>query len=197
MTRTQIIIGISLAAFVAVVIFNGRFISQVPETIQPQPVSAVEKDAVRDQRAANGCPELNDTYDSWHSNKSLCPAGKIDEHLTINNIYREVTFCGHTFKTPQVVIDGVDVIQRLAELANTEKRSPGQAEGQDMPPTCFNIVFNNPEQGPDAVLNVLSAGGEFPSYQVQISATSYDIDLSDGTVYDFSFLGRFPLGSLK
>lgn len=44
-------------------------------------------------------------------------SGKIDEHLTINNELRDVNFCGKTYKVKQVLIDGVDVVQRVAELA--------------------------------------------------------------------------------
>jgi len=45
---------------------------------------------------------------------------KIDEHLTINNELRDVNFCGKTYKVKQVLIDGADVVQRVAELANKD-----------------------------------------------------------------------------
>jgi hypothetical protein len=45
-------------------------------------------------------------------------SGKIDEHLTINNERRDVNFCGKTYAAPQVIFDGVDVVQRIAALAN-------------------------------------------------------------------------------
>lgn len=45
-------------------------------------------------------------------------SGKIDEHLTINNELRDVNFCGKMYKVKQVMIDGVDVVQRIAEIAN-------------------------------------------------------------------------------
>ena len=44
-------------------------------------------------------------------------SGKIDEYLTINNELRDVNFCGKTYKVKQVMIDGVDVMQRVAEIA--------------------------------------------------------------------------------
>lgn len=43
--------------------------------------------------------------------------GKIDEHLTINNTLRDVNFCGNTYKVKQVLVDEVDVVQRIAEIA--------------------------------------------------------------------------------
>ena len=42
---------------------------------------------------------------------------KIDEHFTVNSELRDVNFCGKTYKVKQVLIDGVDVVQRVAELA--------------------------------------------------------------------------------
>lgn len=46
--------------------------------------------------------------------------GKIDEHLTINTTLRDVNFCGKIYKAKQVIIDGVDVVQRIAELATKD-----------------------------------------------------------------------------
>ena len=43
--------------------------------------------------------------------------GKIDEHLTIDPMLRAVNFCGNTYKVKQVMIDGVDVVQRIADIA--------------------------------------------------------------------------------
>ncbi len=43
---------------------------------------------------------------------------KIDEHLTINKELRDVNFCGKVYKMGQVIIDGVDVGQKAAEIIN-------------------------------------------------------------------------------
>ena len=48
-------------------------------------------------------------------------SGKIDEHLTINNTLRDVNFCGKTYQVKQVMIDGVDVVQRIAELVTKDQ----------------------------------------------------------------------------
>jgi hypothetical protein len=42
--------------------------------------------------------------------------GKIDEHLTIDNTFRDVNFCGTTYKVKKIIIDGVDAVQRIADL---------------------------------------------------------------------------------
>ena len=49
---------------------------------------------------------------------------KIDEHLTIDNTLREVNFCGTTYRVKQVIIDGVDVVQRIAKIVAND--IPGQ-----------------------------------------------------------------------
>lgn len=48
---------------------------------------------------------------------STLRARKIDEHLTVDTKLRDVNFCGTTYQSETVIIDGVDVIQRLAELS--------------------------------------------------------------------------------
>lgn len=54
------------------------------------------------------------------------PSGKIDEHLTINNELRDVNFCGKTYKVKQVMIDGVDVVQRVAEIVTKSQLDYGK-----------------------------------------------------------------------
>jgi len=53
-------------------------------------------------------------------------SGKIDEHLTINNTLRDVNFCGNIYRVKQVIIDGVDVVQRIAELATNAQFKQGK-----------------------------------------------------------------------
>jgi hypothetical protein len=50
------------------------------------------------------------------SSATTTQSGKIDEHLTIDNTFRDVNFCGTTYRVKQVFIDGVDVVQRIAKL---------------------------------------------------------------------------------
>jgi hypothetical protein len=51
--------------------------------------------------------------------------GQIDEHLFIDNTLKDVNFCGKTYRVKQVIIDGVDVVQRVAELATVGKVTEG------------------------------------------------------------------------
>ncbi|MFA5997612.1 MAG: DKNYY domain-containing protein [Candidatus Paceibacterota bacterium] len=50
-------------------------------------------------------------------NISVLQSGKVDEHLTIDNNLRNVNFCGKDYQVQTVLIDGVDIIQRIAELS--------------------------------------------------------------------------------
>lgn len=40
-----------------------------------------------------------------------------DSHITVDETPRDVNFCGHVYKVKQIKIDGVDVVQRVAEIA--------------------------------------------------------------------------------
>jgi hypothetical protein len=69
------------------------------------------------------------------------PSGKIDEHLTIDNTLRDVNFCGQIYKVKQVLIDGVDVVQRVAELA--KELSEESKDQQDLAGAiCGSIDFS-------------------------------------------------------
>jgi len=69
---------------------------------------------------------------------------KIDEHLTINNELRDVNFCGKTYKVKQVLIDGVDVVQRVAEFAkNPDSSSKSLKEFSAS--ICSSVPFNQQE----------------------------------------------------
>lgn len=74
---------------------------------------------------------------------STTQSGKIDEHLTIDNTLTNVTFCERlTFKSRQIFIDGVDIVQRIAYLASnelTEKDPDGITFGQRM---CDSMPHN-------------------------------------------------------
>jgi len=44
-----------------------------------------------------------------------------DPHLSIDGALRDVNFCDHIYKVKQIKIDGVDVVQRIAELVNSDQ----------------------------------------------------------------------------
>jgi hypothetical protein len=68
-------------------------------------------------------------------------SGKIDEHLTIYNTLREVNFCGEIYKVKQVLIDGVDVVQRVAELATKDLIPEGKGSEKTICNMCILILL--------------------------------------------------------
>lgn len=69
-------------------------------------------------------------------------SGKIDEHLTINNTLRDVDFCGKTYRVKQVIIDGVDVVQRIAELVRDQSFSQNTKIKTLSDDICGSVPFN-------------------------------------------------------
>ncbi len=92
---------------------------------------------------------------------STTQVGQIDEHLFIDNALKDVNFCGKTYRVKQVKINGVDVMQRVADLVTknllpkTFKMGPyappagewtivSNKNGEVAKAICENISLNNP-----------------------------------------------------
>ena len=70
-------------------------------------------------------------------------SGKIDEHLTIDNTLRDVNFCGKVYQVKQVFIDGVDVVQRIADLVRSNDISSTSKGLENLTEdTCKSVPFN-------------------------------------------------------
>ena len=106
-------------------------------------------------------------------------SGKIDEHLTIDNTLRDVNFCGKISRVKQVVIDGVDVVQRIAELI-----TKSQIEHEK--DVCTRVgneigvseVMNNPNLG-NGVYEVMLV---FPTGNFQ-HIGDFQIDTNTGNIF--------------
>ncbi len=87
--------------------------------------------------------------------------GKIDEYLFVDNALKDVNFCGKFYRVKQVKINGVDVMQRVAEmltknlLPETFKMGPyappaeewkivSNKNGEVAKAICENVSLNNP-----------------------------------------------------
>ena len=77
-------------------------------------------------------------------------SGMIDDRLTVNNTLKNISFCGKLSRTRQVIINGVDVGQRIAELASKDQM--GYVPGGDSPQgesfgraICNTLPLNVPE----------------------------------------------------
>lgn len=131
------------------------------------------------------------------SSATTTQSGKIDEHLKIDNTLRDVNFCGKMYKVKQVMIDGVDVVQRIAEIANDKYSKGREQDVLQANAICGNIEFsitrqNNTSQTPtlnelkiygpsiqntssEKIIYLFGIGGvlgfniDYPSFQIKIS----------------------------
>ncbi len=112
-TKTLLLIG-GLVAVCVVVFFICRSYSFLGK---PSPISPCDKSATTtDCSKIVDSPRPPDIMATISSNP--VQSGKIDEHLTINNTLRDLDLCGKIYRVKQVIIDGVDVVQRVAELVS-------------------------------------------------------------------------------
>jgi hypothetical protein len=129
-------------------------------------------------------------------------SGKIDARLTIDNTYKSVDVCGVLYRGKQVVIDGVDVLQRIAALGRAEV-----APHRDIGTKICDGIKPGPYGGKKEV--EISEVISFPGSDVGLPGIVYQFNISDwrfavavetGDIYgvsgyDGSLLG--PIGKLK
>lgn len=135
--------------------------------------------------------------------------GQIDEHLFVNSTLREVVFCGKSYQVKQLVIDGVDVVQRVAELAKENKKIKEYPQYKGAREICNEIQKTYREQSPlklDSHLGKVE-GGKFVYFLNIAGSTSFIISLNTNSISeevsgpefpDPGLFGVFiPIGSLK
>jgi hypothetical protein len=167
-------------------------------------------------RGAIRCEEIPcdaDAGDECSSNEKEKPAeqpsGKIDEHLTIDNTLRDVNFCGKIYKVKQVLIDGVDVVQRIAEIATEDQSDSNKRRVCDGAERYRGAGYKNEnEMGVTDVINNPYEQGKNVYNMMLISSTwniqpigDFDIDISTGKIsivtQQFDGQKREPFGTLK
>lgn len=127
------------------------------------------------------------------------PSGKIDEHLTIDNTLRDVNFCGQMYKVKQVLIDGVDVVQRVAEIA-TKNLVPKEADpyGDTAERICENVHRN--EKDIFETLEVSSAiqvtkGEKAKWYELLTTGFDFSVNANTNEIYELDTSGLNDLGN--
>ncbi len=134
-------------------------------------------------------------------------SGKIDDHLVVDNTLKNITFCsGLTLRTRQIFIDGVDVGQRIAQLASSDQMGRA-ANGDSIGEGVCNSLPHNVAyikgilRMPDVTLFQTgdpSTPGE--NYRVSLGSLVFAINPTSGEIfmvsaYDGSTLTR--VGTLK
>lgn len=120
--------------------------------------------------------------------KDLKQSGKVDTHASVNTTLEDLTICGHAYKTRQIVIDGVDVVQRVAALLpKTDKVSTAT------PMTGYCSTFSQPasmNQDYDYRITELMVSDVRPytedgqaRYRLTIGGMDFEIDTPSDDVY--------------
>jgi len=87
-------------------------------------------------------PQLS-TATSYNEIYQTQQSGKIDDHLTVDNTLKDITFCGDlTLKTRQIIINGVDVGQRIAQLASSDEMGKGANDSSIGEGVCNSMPHN-------------------------------------------------------
>lgn len=137
------------------------------------------------------------------------PSGKIDEHLTINNELRDVNFCGKTYKVKQVMIDGVDVVQRVAELVTKNKdkeacnmlemrMSSGDQKSAGIEIGVIDIEKNTVKRNEIYAITLLSPTGNFEylgDFLINITTGNIFIILQKIDVSSTKLIGKITIAS--
>lgn len=145
-------------------------------------------------------PQSQDSYLSpaqmYTEVASTEQSGKFDEHLTIDNTLVEVRFCDKIYKTRQIFIDGVDMVQRIAQLASNDQM--GKL------PICNSIPNPIYTKGILETADVKSFKGSDlglsgTTYLVFLASYRFDINPATGNMYWISAydgsIGE-PIGTL-
>ncbi len=153
-----------------------------------------------------------DRADSQREALQIQSSMVIDEHLTVVDQPRTVNLCGRIYRAGQILVDGIDVVQRVADLATQAKLkggSPGlgtslsAAVCQNMSSgaqvsnesSIPNLNVPNPQSYADFEL----ARGQ-TVYVVTAGSESVIVDPAGNAIYirsgfDGSLIG--PVGSLR
>ena len=124
-----------------------------------------------------------------------------DEHLTIDNTLVPVQFCGQTYQARQVLIDGVNVVERIGEIMlEADKNDP---ESNWCPKEYEESVVYDVNYLEFNIYNFLVENSSFSPekigygqkiYGISIKGSSFDILPSINEIYGVSGFDGSPFG---
>lgn len=80
---------------------------------------------VKTSQAAELSAAVLSTASSYTEVASTHQSGMVDTHLSVDNTLKGVSLCSTAFKTRQIIINGVDVGARIAQLASSDQMGRG------------------------------------------------------------------------
>lgn len=140
------------------------------------------------------CWEVQDRVitNSYFSNthRSEFSREKINEPLLINNTTREVIFCGRKYMVKQVILDGVDVVQRIAQLA-AEKVDINKNSVTLGGIICSSLSTNYYEPATLHLSGITTYIGDVGQviYIIPVTQEIFQIDSTTGNIYLMSAYG--------
>ena len=147
---------------------------------------AITTDCEELERLASLPPEELPTLPIPTTSANPVQYGQIDENLFVDNTLRDVELCERKYLAKQIIIDGVDVIQRIALIF---KESDGQST-QEEEIICSNLELNPPipKSGYNLsdpyeleVSEIILAGK--PYYRIQIVNVVIDVQSLTGEIF--------------
>ncbi|HEY4483218.1 MAG TPA: hypothetical protein VI953_03540 [Candidatus Paceibacterota bacterium] len=127
-------------------------------------------------------------------------SGQIDEHLFVDNTPIEVNFCGNEYLVKQIIIEGVDVVQRIAYLATNRLFTEYGQDNDDYGLCAYigqNFVVRSEIQA--SLIEILRSKTDSKIYDVGIVNHSFKIDVTNGGIYYGNGVNSLvgPIGYLK
>ena len=103
----------------------------------------------RSQEAPTGPSQTSTTTTTQQlvTTSTSIATSAVDSHVSIDETLRDVNFCGKIYKVKQIKIDGVDVVQRVAELVNEPPPKPAKKEICDAFDTALRNEYIRFEEG--------------------------------------------------
>ncbi len=132
---------------------------------------------------------------------NIVQSGKIDEHLFVDNTPKDVNFCGKNYKVKQILIDGVDIVQRIAELATNDLIPKNIGAGKVAKSICDNIQNNNAsptdlDVGEVIKITGTDIGQAGDVYALGISVQRFSVNLQSKDIYTYGGFDGSPVGPI-
>lgn len=136
---------------------------------------------------------------------STTQSGKIDTYLTVDNTLKNVSFCGKPHRTRQIIVNGVDVAQRIAQLASNDQMGKGASGVSIGKVVCGNMRSTDYTQNilmAEDVITTDSNGQPLfnNEYRVVLGAQIFSIDPKTNEIFiieGFDGARVGPIGKLK
>jgi hypothetical protein len=128
---------------------------------------------------------------------------KLDEHLVVDETFKSINFCGDIYLVKQILIDGVDVMQRIAELVTSEEIS-GENGKQVVKEICEGVYaagYPPAEYNVTLMPEIFDYGIDFPNYLINLDTQQFGINAKTKEIFKvvsgYADAQKIPIGSLN